>query len=77
MWGVGVLGQTSPTTVKSPCQGQTWGSVAAYGSATRITNDDNVDFNASPKDIPIDTAFAEMNDPTGMVGWGILGPGTV
>jgi hypothetical protein len=43
----------------------------------RITNDDEVAFNAPPKDNPIDTAivFAKMWDPGGMVGWKITGPG--
>jgi hypothetical protein len=43
----------------------------------RITNNDNVAFNANPTDTPIDTAlaFAKMWDPGGMVGWKITGPG--
>jgi hypothetical protein len=51
--------------------------LSAYGPLIRITNDDNVDFNADPKDNPIDTAiaFAKMWDPAGMVGWKITGPG--
>jgi hypothetical protein len=51
--------------------------LAAYGTVTRITNDDPVDFNAPPKDNPVDTAiaFAKMWDPSGMVGWKITGPG--
>jgi hypothetical protein len=51
--------------------------LARYGTIIRITNDDIVDFNAVPKDSPIDTAiaFAKMWDPMGMVGWKITGPG--
>ena len=51
--------------------------LTAYGSVTRITNDDSVAFNKPPVDNPIDTAiaFAKMWDPAGMVGWNILGPG--
>jgi hypothetical protein len=51
--------------------------LSAYGSIIRITNDDPVDFNAPPKDNPVDTAiaFAKMWDPAGMVGWKITGPG--
>jgi hypothetical protein len=60
--------QVSPQVVKE---------LDAYGAVTRITNDDNVAFNAPPTDNPIDTAiaFAKMYDPAGMVGWSILGPG--
>src|SRR5437588_11953722 len=48
-----------------------------YGNVVRITNNDNVAFNANPTDTPIDTAiaFAKMWDPGGMVGWKITGPG--
>jgi hypothetical protein len=48
-----------------------------YGNVVRITNNDNVAFNANPVDTPIDTAiaFAKMWDPGGMVGWKITGPG--
>jgi hypothetical protein len=48
-----------------------------YGTVVRITNDDDVAFNAPPKDNPIDTAiaFAKMWDGAGMVGWKITGPG--
>jgi hypothetical protein len=51
--------------------------LTAYGSVTRITNDDSVAFNKPPADSPIATAiaFAKMWDPAGMVGWNILGPG--
>jgi hypothetical protein len=53
------------------------GKLAKYGSVMRVTNDDNVAFNASPKDTAIDTAiaFAKMWDPGGQVGWKITGPG--
>jgi hypothetical protein len=57
------------------------GSVAKqlsqYGTVVRISNNDNVAFNANPTDTPIDTAivFAKMWDPGGMVGWKITGPG--
>jgi hypothetical protein len=56
-------------------------SVAAelsrYGTVVRVTNDDNVAFNADPKDSAIDTAiaFAKMWDSAGEVGWKITGPG--
>lgn len=51
--------------------------LTAYGSVTRITNDDSVAFNKPPADSPIATAiaFAKMWDPAGMVGWNIVGPG--
>jgi hypothetical protein len=57
------------------------GSVAdqlsQYGTVIRITNDNNVAFNADPVDNPIDTAitFAKMWDGAGEVGWKITGPG--
>jgi hypothetical protein len=43
----------------------------------RITNNDNVAFNANPTDTAVDTAitFAKMWDPGGQVGWKITGPG--
>jgi hypothetical protein len=56
-------------------------SVAAelsrYGTVVRVTNDDNLAFNADPKDSAIDTAiaFAKMWDSAGEVGWKITGPG--
>jgi hypothetical protein len=56
-------------------------SVAAelsrYGTIVRVTNDDDVAFNADPKDSAIDTAiaFAKMWDSAGEVGWKITGPG--
>jgi hypothetical protein len=51
--------------------------LSKYGNVVRISNDDNVAFNANPTDTPIDTAiaFAKMWDPGGMVGWKITGPG--
>jgi hypothetical protein len=51
--------------------------LAQYGTVIRITNDDQVAFNTTPTDNPIDTsiAFAKMWDPMGMVGWKITGPG--
>jgi hypothetical protein len=51
--------------------------LAQYGMTIRVTNNDIVDFNADPKDNPVDTAiaFAKMWDPAGMVGWKITGPG--
>jgi hypothetical protein len=53
------------------------GQLSHYGTVMRVTNDDNVVFNADPKDTAIDTAiaFAKMWDPAGMVGWKITGPG--
>jgi hypothetical protein len=51
--------------------------LSKYGAVMRVTNDDAVDFNAPPKDTPIDTAiaFAKMWDVSGQVGWKITGPG--
>ncbi len=51
--------------------------LAQYGAVIRITNNDNVAFNANPVDNPIDTAiaFAKMWDGAGEVGWKITGPG--
>jgi hypothetical protein len=51
--------------------------LSRYGTVMRVTNDDIVAFNASPKDTPVDTAiaFAKMWDPSGQVGWKITGPG--
>jgi hypothetical protein len=48
-----------------------------YGRVVRISNNDNVAFNANPTDTAVDTAiaFAKMWDPMGMVGWKITGPG--
>jgi hypothetical protein len=57
------------------------GSVAKqlsrYGTVMRVSNDDIVDFNAPPKETPVDTAiaFAKMWDTGGEVGWNIEGPG--
>jgi hypothetical protein len=60
--------QISPTVAKE---------LAKYGTVIRVTNDDNMAFNADPKDNPVDTAiaFAKMWDPAGQVGWKITGPG--
>jgi hypothetical protein len=51
--------------------------LSQYGTIIRITNDNNVAFNANPKDTAVDTAiaFAKMWDPAGEVGWKITGPG--
>lgn len=51
--------------------------LSRYGTVSRESNDDEVAFNAPPKDNPIDTsiAFAKSWDPAGMVGWNITGPG--
>jgi hypothetical protein len=48
-----------------------------YGTVVRVTNNDNVAFNANPTDTPVDTAiaFAKMWDAAGEVGWKITGPG--
>jgi hypothetical protein len=51
--------------------------LSQYGTVIRITNNDNVAFNANPTDTPVDTAiaFAKMWDGAGEVGWKITGPG--
>lgn len=51
--------------------------LSRYGRVVRISNNDNVAFNANPPDTAADTAiaFAKMWDPMGMVGWKITGPG--
>jgi hypothetical protein len=51
--------------------------LSQYGRVVRISNNDNVAFNANPTDTAVDTAiaFAKMWDPMGMVGWKITGPG--
>jgi len=51
--------------------------LAQYGTVLRVTNNDNVAFNANPVDNPVDTAiaFAKMWDGAGEVGWKITGPG--
>jgi hypothetical protein len=48
-----------------------------FGTVIRVTNDDNVAFNADPQDTAVDTAiaFAKMWDGSGEVGWKITGPG--
>jgi hypothetical protein len=51
--------------------------LSRYGRVVRISNNDNVAFNANPTDTAPDTAisFSKMWDPMGMVGWKITGPG--
>jgi hypothetical protein len=51
--------------------------LSQYGTVVRVTNNDNVAFNANPTDTPVDTAlaFAKMWDGAGEVGWKITGPG--
>jgi hypothetical protein len=51
--------------------------LSAYGAISRISNDDNVGFNAPPKDTLTSTAvaFAKMWDPAGEMGWNVVGPG--
>jgi hypothetical protein len=51
--------------------------LSQYGTVIRITNDDNVAFNADPTDTAVDTAiaFSKMWDAAGEVGWKITGPG--
>jgi hypothetical protein len=51
--------------------------LSRYGRVVRISNNDNVAFNANPTDTAADTAiaFSKMWDPMGMVGWKITGPG--
>jgi hypothetical protein len=51
--------------------------LAQYGSVIRVTNDDNVAYNAPPTDTPEETAlaFSKMWDSAGEFGWKITGPG--
>jgi hypothetical protein len=51
--------------------------LAQYGAVIRITNDDNVAYNAPPTDTPEETAiaFSKMWDSAGEMGWKITGPG--
>ena len=51
--------------------------LSRYGRVVRLSNNDNVAFNANPTDTAPDTAisFSKMWDPMGMVGWKITGPG--
>lgn len=51
--------------------------LAQYGTVIRVTNNDNVAFNANPVNNPIDTAiaFTKMWDGAGEVGWNMTGPG--
>jgi hypothetical protein len=60
--------QVSPAVIKQLNQ---------YGSVQRIDADDPVAFNTPATTTPINNAlaFAKMWDPTGNVGWNILGPG--
>jgi hypothetical protein len=51
--------------------------LSQYGTVMRVTNDDDTDFNAPPKNTAVDTAiaFSKMWDVSGQVGWKITGPG--
>jgi hypothetical protein len=51
--------------------------LSKYGRIVRISTNDNVAFNANPKNSAPNTAieFAKMWDPAGMTGWKITGPG--
>src|SRR4030081_2342533 len=51
--------------------------LAQYGAVIRVTNDDNVAYNAPPTDTPEETAiaFSKMWDSAGEMGWKITGPG--
>ena len=51
--------------------------LSRYGRVVRVSNNDNVAFNANPTNTAPDTAiaFAKMWDPAGMFGWKITGPG--
>jgi hypothetical protein len=51
--------------------------LAQYGSVIRVTNDDNVAYNAPPADTPEETAiaFSKMWDSAGEFGWKMTGPG--
>lgn len=51
--------------------------LSQYGMVARITNDDEVAFNAPPAvtSIAESVAFARMWDPVGMVGWNVNGAG--
>jgi hypothetical protein len=53
------------------------GKLAQYGTVIRVTNDDNVAYNAPPTDTPEETAiaFSKMWDSAGEMGWKITGPG--
>jgi hypothetical protein len=60
--------QVSPAVVKE---------LSKYGSIQRIDADDPVAFNTPAVTTPenMALAFAKMWDPSGMVGWNIMGPG--
>jgi hypothetical protein len=51
--------------------------LSRFGSVLRVTNDDEVAFNAPPTNTPVDTAivFNKMWDNIGWMGWKITGPG--
>jgi hypothetical protein len=51
--------------------------LAQYGTVIRVTNDDEVAYNAPARDTPEDTAiaFSKMWDAMGEFGWKITGPG--
>ena len=51
--------------------------LAQYGTVIRVTNDDEVAYNAPARDNPEDTAiaFSKMWDAMGEFGWKITGPG--
>jgi hypothetical protein len=51
--------------------------LSQYGVVMRVTNDDEVAFNAPPTDTAVETAiaFSKMWDATGEMGWKITGPG--
>jgi hypothetical protein len=53
------------------------GRLAKFGTVMRVTNDDEVAFNAPPTDDPVQTAIAfnKMWDSAGKVGWKMTGPG--
>ena len=52
-------------------------TLTRFGTVMRVTNDDEVAFNAPPTNTPVDTAivFNKMWDSTGLMGWKITGPG--
>jgi hypothetical protein len=52
-------------------------TLTRFGTVLRVTNDDEVAFNAPPTDTAVDTAivFSKMWDNIGQMGWKITGPG--
>ncbi|WP_407892751.1 hypothetical protein [Scytonema sp. NUACC26] len=60
--------QVSPALIKELSQ---------YGSVARVTNDDQVLSNAplTPNPVTVSVVFARMWDPTGLVGWNMVGAG--